>query len=76
MKKTIDAAKEYIEDLFAENSDGHGFDHSMRVYRNALLIADSYPDADNTVVPPTENTAILLRPSLRKTVAFDSKIYI
>lgn len=50
MKKTIDAAKVYIEDLFAENSDGHGFDHSMWVYRNALMIAESYPEADNTVV--------------------------
>ena len=50
MKKTIDAAKEYIKVLFAENSDGHGYDHSMRVYRNALLIAESYPEADNAVI--------------------------
>ena len=50
MQKTIDAAENYIRTLFAENSDGHGFDHSVRVYRNALQIADSYPESDIFIV--------------------------
>lgn len=50
MKETIDAAKEYIERLFAGNVDGHGLDHSMRVYRNAMLLADAYPVADRFIV--------------------------
>ncbi len=45
-----DAAIGYIRILFADNADGHGFDHSMRVYRTALLIADSEPAADRSVV--------------------------
>ena len=50
MQKTVDAATDYIRDLFAENADGHGFDHSMRVYRNALLIAESEPSADRFII--------------------------
>ena len=50
MQKTIDAAEDYIRLLFAENSDGHGFDHSMRVYKNALLIAATEPSANLFVV--------------------------
>lgn len=50
MQKIIDAAAEYIKVLFAGNSDGHGFDHSMRVYRNAMMIAEAEPAADRTVV--------------------------
>ena len=45
-----EAAIEYIRELYADNADGHGFDHSMRVYRNALMIADSEPSADRFVV--------------------------
>ena len=36
----IDEAIAYIRELFKENADGHGFDHSMRVYRNAMFIAE------------------------------------
>ena len=46
----IDSASEYIKVLFAGNSDGHGFDHSMRVYRNAMMIAEAVPAADRTIV--------------------------
>ena len=35
----IRAAISYVELLFAGNADGHGFDHTMRVYRNAMKIA-------------------------------------
>ena len=50
MQKIIDAATDYIRKLFAENADGHGFDHSMRVYRNALLIAESEHSADRFII--------------------------
>ena len=50
MKDTIDAAKEYIERLFAGNADGHGLDHSMRVYKNAMRIAETEPAADRFIV--------------------------
>ena len=50
MQEIIDAAVGYIRNLFAENADGHGFDHSMRVYRNALRIAETEPGADLSVV--------------------------
>ena len=50
MKDTIDAAKEYIGRLFAGNADGHGLDHSMRVYKNAMLLAETGPTADRFIV--------------------------
>ena len=36
----VSAAKDYIETLFAGNSGGHGADHTLRVYRNAMAIAE------------------------------------
>lgn len=39
MTNTIEAAKEYIKELFSGNAGGHDASHTMRVYRNALLIA-------------------------------------
>ena len=50
MQMLVEAAKDYIRTLFAENTDGHGFGHSMRVYRNALLILETEPEADRLVV--------------------------
>ena len=50
MQRIIDAAMDYIQVLFADNADGHGFDHSMRVYRNAMLIAETEPEADRLIV--------------------------
>lgn len=38
IKKTID----YVENIFDGNSDGHGADHSLRVYNNALKIRKAY----------------------------------
>ena len=40
LERAIEAAKEYIEALFAGNSGGHGADHTLRVYRNAMAIAE------------------------------------
>ena len=44
------AAIEYVRRLFAENSDGHGFGHTMRVYRTAMRIAAAEPAADRVIV--------------------------
>ena len=36
-----DEAIAYVQELFSGNSDGHGFDHTMRVYGNAMMIAET-----------------------------------
>ena len=38
--RTTQEAMDYIRDLFRNNADGHGFDHSVRVWRNAMMIAE------------------------------------
>ena len=43
-------AKDYIKELFAGNSDGHDFDHSLRVYSNAMTIAETESDCSIEVV--------------------------
>ena len=40
----------YIESMFQDNADGHDAAHSLRVYRNALHLADCYPDCDKRIV--------------------------
>ena len=49
-EKIINAAKDYIKSLFADNTDGHDAQHSIRVYHNALKIAKAYPDCNLMVV--------------------------
>ena len=46
----IAAAAAYIQDLFRGNSGGHDAEHSLRVYRGALLIAEGEPACDREVV--------------------------
>lgn len=46
----IAKAKEYILQLFENNADGHDAEHSLRVYKNAKKIAESYPECDLPVV--------------------------
>ena len=41
MTNTIEAAKEYIRELFSGNAGGHDASHALRVYQNALLIAEN-----------------------------------
>ena len=48
--KIIDLAIEYIEELFANDFGGHDADHSMRVYYNAIKIADTEQDCDRVIV--------------------------
>ena len=38
IKRTI----EYLDNIFSGNSDGHGADHSLRVYKNAAMIRAAY----------------------------------
>jgi len=49
-EKIVKEATEFVRALFQGNSDGHDFDHTMRVYREAMEIADSEPDCDRQVV--------------------------
>lgn len=46
----IRKAVEYVEGLFAGNADGHDAAHTLRVYKNAMAIADSEPGCDREIV--------------------------
>lgn len=46
----IDAAIEYVKVLFRDNAGGHDVSHTMRVYRNALKIAEQEPLCDLEIV--------------------------
>ncbi|MBQ6292387.1 MAG: HD domain-containing protein [Lachnospiraceae bacterium] len=43
-------AIEYITALFRDNADGHGADHTLRVYRNAMKIAENEPHCDRELI--------------------------
>ena len=45
-----EAAIAYIKTLFRDNAGGHDISHSLRVYRNAMMIADREPGCDRQVV--------------------------
>ena len=46
----ISEAIEYIKELQGKKSGGHDAAHSIRVYKNALVILDKEPACDRTVV--------------------------
>lgn len=46
----IQNAKKYIKELFKNNTDGHDFNHSIRVYQNALTIMETEQNCDHLVV--------------------------
>ena len=48
-EKIIEQAVAYIQKLFRTNAGGHDVDHTMRVYRNALLIAEKEQDCDRLI---------------------------
>lgn len=50
MEQIIRDAVEYIRTLFEGNADGHNFDHSCRVWRNAMMIAEAEPDCNPEIV--------------------------
>ena len=43
-------AVQYISELFQKNSGGHDAAHSLRVYRNAMMIADKESACDREIV--------------------------
>jgi uncharacterized protein len=49
-EKIIENTIHYIEDLFRTNAGGHDAGHTLRVYRNALLIAENEQDCDTLIV--------------------------
>ena len=49
-EQTVREAQDFIRELFRDNRDGHGADHTLRVYRNALQIAETEPEADRFIV--------------------------
>ena len=49
-EKIIEAAKLYVHETFKDNSDGHDASHSLRVYRNALEIAEGYPQCNLMII--------------------------
>ena len=49
-EKIIEQAVAYIQKLFRTNDGGHDVDHTMRVYRNALLIAEKEQDCDRLII--------------------------
>ncbi len=50
MDRITQEAMEYVRALFQGNADGHGFDHTLRVWRNAMMIAETEPDCDPQIV--------------------------
>ena len=49
-EQIIEAAKNYLKEIFKDNSDGHDEQHSLRVYHNALEIAENYPECNKQIV--------------------------
>ena len=45
-EKIIENAEKYIQELFRANAGGHDVGHTMRVYRNTLMIAEHEPGCD------------------------------
>ena len=48
--KTINEAISYIKTLFSERADGHDVDHTLRVHRNAMRIAENELGCVNLIV--------------------------
>jgi len=46
IEKTLD----YIGDLFRSNSDGHGMDHTLRVWHNAMAISEAEGNCDTEII--------------------------
>lgn len=49
-KIIIEEAKDYIRDLFKNDSGGHDADHSLRVYNNALKIFNEEGNGDLEII--------------------------
>lgn len=49
-EELITDAIEYVSELLGKNAGGHDLSHSLRVYKNAIRIAEGEPDCDMLVV--------------------------
>ena len=50
IEERIFAAKQYVKTLFADRSDGHDVEHTLRVYSNAMRIAQAEGSCDLEIV--------------------------
>ena len=50
MEERILAAKQYVKTLFADRADGHDVEHTLRVYTNAMRIAQAEGSCDLEIV--------------------------
>ena len=50
MEERILAAKQYVKTLFADRADGHDVEHTLRVYTNAMRIAQAEGPCDLEIV--------------------------
>ena len=63
----IERAVDYITKLFQGNGDGHDLAHSMRVYKNALMIADMEGQGEEEIIALSAYmTAMTISFSIRK----------
>ncbi len=49
-RRTNQAAKQYVKTLFADRADGHDVEHTLRVYTNAMRIAQADGPYDLEIV--------------------------
>ena len=47
--RIIEKAIAYVEELFGTDAGGHDAEHTLRVYRNTLLIAEKVPSCDRKI---------------------------
>ena len=50
IEERIFAAKQYVKTLFADRADGHDVEHTLRVYTNAMRIAQAEGPCDLEIV--------------------------
>lgn len=50
IEERIHATKQYVKALFAERADGHDVEHTLRVYTNAMRIAQAEGPCDMEIV--------------------------
>ena len=50
IEERIHAAKQYVKTLFADRADGHDVEHTLRVYTNAMRIAQTEGPCDMEIV--------------------------
>ena len=50
IEEPIHATKQYVKTLFADRADGHDVEHTLRVYTNAMRIAQAEGPCDMEIV--------------------------